>query len=280
VYASGTVYLAGDVVRPSPESVKRFLAVRRGAHPAPADEALSWHRICPSEDASDPNQPRNYVGAADRATLYPSTFSCRFAPATVTTASAALVGPNETVHEVGSAAAPSGKTLDRLLIDARALPPGQYLLQIYGLDKSGNNFNQTDKVYIDAELQASRVFSIVELFHEPPKLDEPGEPPLGDFRLYDKDANAGLRFREPEFRIYLLNRHTFWRYHFTKPPESETELGDLESVNGQFVTKRAMPLTRGVARVEFVGNKLLPNPPGGPVVPEADRVYSDIYVHT
>ena len=164
------------------------------------------------------------------------------------------------------------------------------MLKVNGRDQSGTDFNLTENVYIDAEVRASGAFSIVELFHEPGKPNERDEP-LGDFRLYDQVGESfAIRdwAREPEgeggFRIDLLNRHTFWRYHFPGP-ETATELGDLEPINSDdsksvFVTKRVMPLTRGVTRVEFTGGTLLPNPPSGPVVPEADRVYSDIYVRT
>ena len=129
---------------------------------------------------------------------------------------------------------------------------------------------QFENVYIDAGFSAVGVFAIVELFHEP------GEA-LGDFRLYDE--TAGFRLREPEFIVHLLNRHTYWRYHFPNPPAPETDLGDLEQIGDHFVTKRFMPLTRGVERVELGDDTLLPNPSGGPIVPEADRLYSDIYVH-
>jgi hypothetical protein len=284
VYASGTEYRAGDVVRTSPESLQCFVAVRSGALELPESD------LDDSPECKDPNWckigERNYVSSADLATLYPPTFSFPL-PSATTRASAELIESNDTVHEVGSATAPSGKTLDKLMIDARALPPGQYRLRVSGLEDSGNNFNESLSVYIDPALRASRVFSIVELFHEPVEPPEPSQAPLGPFRLYEP-VDDGFRLRaweaEPEgkreFRVYLLNRHTFWRYHFSDPPDPEADLGDLERVGDQFVTKRIMPLTRGVERVAFTGDALLPNPPGGPVVPEADRVYSDIYVHT
>ncbi len=261
VYAAGTVYRAGDVVRASDESVERFLAIRTGAHETPTNDDPNWLKI----------GRRNYVNTADRAALHSPIFTFRFPPDTVTMAFVDLVALDETVYQVGSTAAPAGETLEEFRIDARAVPPGQYLLQVNGLDISGNGFNHFENVYIDAELSAIGAFAIIELFHEP------GET-LGDFRLYDETAD--FRLREPEFMVHLLNRHTFWRYHFPDPPDHGTDLGDLEQVGDQFVTKRVMPLTRGVERVKFGGETLLPNPPGGPIVPEADRVYSDIYVHT
>jgi hypothetical protein len=292
VYTTGTVYRAGDVVRTSPDSTKRFLAVRAGTHPAPAGDDGTWLRIGPPDHASGdpPDKTRNYVGTTDLATLYPPIFSLPFSPATVTTASAELIGPEGSVQPIGAAAAPSGGTLDRLLVDARASATGQYRLRVIGRDTSGNDFDQSQNVYLDAQLRASGVFAIVELFHEPWKADDTHDP-LGDFRLYEQSED-GISLRdwaqepngERQFKVNLLNRHTFWRYHFGGF-QTITDFGDLEPMDGDdtnpvLVTKRVMPLTRGVARVEFAGGTLLPNPPGGPVVPEADRVYSDIYVQT
>jgi len=194
-----------------------------------------------------------------------------------TTASAELVAPNGTVQQVGSATAPEGETLKDLQLDAQGVPSGLYLLRLNGLDSSGSNFNLAQNVYIDADLPARGVFSIIELFYDPDEL-------LGEFHLYDEDN--GFTLREREFIVQFLNRHTFWRYHFSDPPDtsgSATDLGDLEPINDhidQFVTKHVKPLTRGVESVNFAGDTLLPNPPAGPIVPEADRVYSDIYIHT
>ncbi len=260
VYASGTIYRAGDIVRDSPASEERFLAIRTGALGTPDDDDPGWIQL----------GRRNYVNETDRLALHPPLFPFRFPPNTVTTAFIDLVAPDGTVHQVGSAVAPDGQTLEQFLIDARTLPVGRYLLQINGLDNSGGGFNHSEPVYIDAELSTLGVFAIIELFHEPGEV-------LGDFRLYDETTD--FRLREPEFFVHLLNRHTFWRYRFPTPPDAGTDLGDLEQVGDQFVTKRVMPLTRGVERVEFGDDRLLPNPSGGPIVPEADRVYSDIYVH-
>lgn len=260
VYAHGTIYRAGDVVRRSPAFEERFLAARTGALGAPAASDPNWVQL----------GRRNYLNMADRTALHPPIFPFRFPPNTATEAVIDLVAPDGTIHHVGSSVAPAGQTLEDFTIDARALPAGRYLLQVNGLDTSGTGFHHFKNVYIDAELSAIGPFAIIELFHEP------GET-LGDFRLYDEAA--GFRLREPEFFIHLLNRHTYWRYHFLNPPGAGTDLGDLEQVGDLFVTKRVMPLTRGVERVGLGGERLLPNPSGGPIVPEADRVYSDIYVH-
>ncbi len=259
VYANGTVYRAGDVVRASPAFEERFLAARTGAHGVPAAGDPNWVQL----------GRRNYVNAADRTALHPPIFPFRFSPNTAR-AFIDLVAPDGTTHPVGSPVAPAGQTLEEFTIDARALPAGRYLLQVNGLDTSDTGFNHFEHVYVDAELSAIGTFAIIELFHEP------GET-LSDFRFYDEAAD--FRLREPEFFVHLLNRHTFWRYRFPKPPDAGTDLGDLEQVGDQYVTKRVMPLTRGVERVEFGDERLLPNPSGGPIVPEADRVYSDIYVH-
>ena len=260
-YATSTVYRAGDVVRASAATTRSFLAVRSGTHAVPGPGDANWLQL----------GQRNYVNANDQALLRAPRFRFRFrSDDAVNMALVDLVAADGTTHELGDYRAPAGETLGEIMIDARAVSAGKYLLQINGVDTAHNGFNHSEDIYIDPAFPALGVFSIIELFHQP------GDA-LGDFRFYDEAADFELR--SPEFRVQLLNRHTYWRYHFPDPPDPTADLGDLERVGDQFVTKRAMPLTRGVERVEFgAASRLLPNPSNGPVIPEADRVYSDIHV--
>ena len=156
------------------------------------------------------------------------------------------------------------------LPNASRAAPGRYALSIQG-HAGATPFLHVEPVYIDSKIARGDVFIILELLHQPGEV-------LGDYRLYDEAA--GFALRQPEFTVQLLNRHTHWRYHFARPPEPGTDLGDLEDLAGQFVTRRAMPLTRSVEQVLFDVDKLLPNPSVDHIVPEADRVYSNVFIPT
>lgn len=264
VYDSGREYIAGDIVVGA--AGEHYLAVRAGTGETPAPGSANWLSI----------GQRNHVTSADSALVRPMVFSYDLPPENITEASVHLIALDGTTRELVDVKAKEGEVLEKLDIDARAATPGYYALVVEAREGTEVRFERCEKVYLDPELVSLGAFAVIEIFHVP------GET-LGDFRLYDE--SAGFELLEPDFVVHFLNRHTFWRYHFSKPLADGTDLADLEpSENGenQFVTKRVMPLTRGVERVEVgKGNgekRLLPNAPGGPIVPEPDRFYSDIYI--
>jgi hypothetical protein len=139
--------------------------------------------------------------------------------------------------------------------------------------------------YLDREFFAQSALAVIELFHQ-------SDNGLDDFRLYNEDEQQGVFLRDPapELLVRLLNRHTFWRYRFPETPTEESVLphpGDrLEPFPGQenwYVTKDAMPLTKGFQEVRFgtgAESVLLPNPSVSHIVPapQDGRVYSDVYL--
>ncbi|GJL83496.1 MAG: hypothetical protein DHS20C01_31300 [marine bacterium B5-7] len=262
-FAVGTTYRAGDVVRTSPSADARYLAVRSGQHSSPTEGDLNWHKL----------GQHNYVGGTDRVLLRPLVFLHHVPEGTTMLHRIELIARDGTVHEVEFAVTLSGQTIDEISIDASQIHSGRYTLKLHGANVEGNTFEHSEPIYLDPALPAEDIFAIVELFHLPDGL-------LGDFRLYDEAADFALR--QPEFIVRLLNRHTYWRYRFRVAPDPGTELGDLEKVGEQYVTRRVMPLTLGFQKI-VIGNDVtetwLPNPSVDHIVPEDDRVYSDIHIH-
>lgn len=256
VYAAGADYAAGDVVRPAPAASARFLSVRAGAHGAPAGGAAAWLELA----------ARNYLGDRDRVSLRAPRFEIPLAPG-LSSARAEVVAGDGSVHEVGSSQAAVGQELSAIHVDTGDLPPARYTLNVR--DAESDALVQSEILYIDPELVDAGIFAVIEIAHVPGGT-------LGDYRLYDEAA--GHRLRSPQFVFRLLNRHTYWRYRFSEAPAPGTDLGDLEEIAGQFVTRNAMPLTSSVQSVAFDDDKLLPNPTVRHIIPESDRVYSDVQV--
>ncbi len=256
-YETGTKYIAGDIVRPGEASNSRYIAVT--SHTAPATGMQHWLRV----------GDRNYVNSTDKVRLYPRVFPFTFPDDTVAEAKVSFLPFDGDRYELKPIKAGPGQTLSTVSVDASSVPAGRYDLRVEAIDGSG--FNYAESVYLDSELAAQDAFAIIELFHVA------GEA-LGPFRFYDEASD--FRLREPQYQIQLLNRYTFWRYSFPDPVPDGTDLRDLEKAGDRYVTTRIMPLTRGVERIEFAKeDTFLPNPPGGPITVESDRVYSDVHLH-
>ncbi len=258
LYDAGHNYRPGDLARVSGHP-QRFLATQEGAHAEPSPGA-------------DPNwvelSSRNYLSESDRISLRPAVFEFELPTDTATHAWIDLISENGTIHQVGQAIAGPGAVIPSVSVSAEQIPSGLYLLQVNGLD-GGGYFNHFEPTYIDSELATKRVFAVVEIAHDPAS-------PLGDYRLFEDTTDFELR--HPEYQIHLLNRHTYWRYQFVTPRASDVVLVDIEKVDGEYVTRVAMPLTRGLERVRLTGEQLLPNPSVDRITPSANRVYSDIYI--
>ncbi len=252
-YAAGTSYAAGDVVQ---AVAGLFLAVRSGAHPVPAADDANWLKLAAS----------NYVSESDHVTLRSPVFSFQPPVEMVTIDAIQITGQDGTPVDLEVPVASPGKAFP---IDASGFAAGQYTLVVRGRDGSSNPVDEfSEKIYLDAQLPKKNVVAIFELFHLPGEV-------LGPFRLYD-EANS-FKLLQPEFMVRLLNRHTYWRYRFRVKPTGA--LGDLEQVDDQFVTKKAMPLTRAVQKVELGGGWQLPNAAVDQIVPGVDRIYSEVHVH-
>ncbi len=248
-FQSNTMYLAGDVVQHEGDV---FLSLRNGNHVAPTN-ADSWRRL----------GQRSYLSQADEVLLVPRVFMIQ---------PSILLFAVEKIRCIDQ----SGSAVDIKLmnfspgqpmrIDASQCTSGLYNLEIQGKDDTGIPITTTDKIYVDNELARRNTLVVVELFHVP------GDA-LGEYRLYDE--STGFALRQPRFLARLLNRYTFWRYRFRTPPL----LGDLGDLDADFVTKKAMPLSQEVQQVKLGTDHavLLPNPHVDSIVPEPDRIYSNVF---
>ena len=253
-YESDTEYLVGDVVQ---NAAGKFLAIRSGTHPAPTgtDTDANWFAL----------GEHSYATEMDYVKLRFPAFSFQPRLAMEAIDSIRAIDQDGTAVDLDVPAHSRGRPI---LIDASRLPAGQYQLIMAGRDSGDNPIEHSERIYLDPELPKQQVAAIVELFHLP------GED-LGDYRFYED--TTGFELRSPTYLIRLLNRHTFWRYQFRVPPEDD--LGDLEKVNGHFLTKKVMPLTRDYQQVKLGGGELLPNASADRIVPEDDRVFSEVHVH-
>jgi hypothetical protein len=279
-FSAGADYRAGDLVRTRVPVEATYLAVRAGTLAAPApDGDASWQKLA----------SHNYLGGADRVAIRRPSFALQV-PSSADIERVELVGLDGTHFGTKITGEAQRQNQKELFVDAGQTPPGRYTLRLSG-HGGDNGLPIVPPLYLDAELAAQRVFAIIELFHAP-------NADLGDFRLYDQDQATGIILRDPAptFFLRLLNRHTFWRYRFPERPSDESPTaqpagedsapvpGDhLEKVPGKnwYVTKKAMPLTSGFQEVQFNSTMeapLLPNPSIRHIVPEADRVYSDIHL--
>ena len=239
-YVADKSYFAGDIVRKDDQGTPTtYLSDQDGKHSEPSD-ASPWIKLLHANYLSDSDN----LPVFEFATLAdPKVSSIKFTA--LDPPSYERVFPAKSFHEI-----------------VGAVSPGRYGLETQTID----NVTSTRQAYVDPGLLGKNTFAVLEIFHIP------GDS-LGEFRLYDESANHSLK--QPTFMVRLLNRHTFWRYHFNVPPDANG--GDLDS---KFVTKKAMPLTRGMQKIHN-GNsaKLLPNPTTDQVFPEENRIFSDVHVH-
>jgi hypothetical protein len=264
VFTADKSYRMGDVVRAEPPSDIRYLAISAGINNSPAGEGDdNWHRIGKG----------NFVGEKDSVVIRSPMFSYPLPPNTIID-DVRLVALDGAVNQIEFTARSSHRQME-ISIDASKLPSGRYILKMTGRDAESNDLSISNPIYLDPQFSTNDIFLIIELFHTP------GEQP-GKFHLYNEKENYALR--QPEFIVRLLNRHTYWRYRFRTQLKADFKPGEqFEKVNGNYVTRHAMPLTRGIQKIvigEGEGAMLLPNPSVNYIFPEQDRVYSDIHIHT
>ena len=99
---------------------------------------------------------------------------------------------------------------------------------------------------------------------------------LAAYRL----LGAANELLEPFYLIHFLNRYTFWRYRFATAPDNAPNPIDFDDVDAplQYVTRAPLPLTKSFIELDDDEGKPLPNPTGGLVKPEEDRVFSEVYM--
>jgi hypothetical protein len=274
-FVPGVEYSAGDVVRTESSIDATFLAVRFGEHAAPpAGGDSNWLKL----------GSHTYVSGSDRIPLR-SSLSSILLPLGADVRKVELVALDGKAYQAEIIARVEKMEQQKVQvhIDVRHVPAGRYNVRVTGIAEE--SVQPTGPFYLDRGFPTQSALAVVELFHETGNG-------LDDFSLYNETVDQGVFLRDPapEFFVRLLNRHTFWRYRFPDNPLREGMLahpGDhLEPFPEQatwYVTKEAMPLTRGFQEVRF-GNGaeslLLPNPSVNHIlpVPQDGCVYSDVYV--
>lgn len=266
-YAIDVEYLPGAVVKTNEASKDRFLAtlVDKGIATPPNDSGNTWRKV----------GKHNYVGRNDAYPLLAPIHTLKINKNNVASAITKLTSWDGNTFDLEEYKTQDGDTLSEITVNTENVTPGLYTLKGEGKDSGGSDAWQfSERVYIDAELAGQDVVAVVEIEHTS------NDAALDQFRLY-REVNGRLILRSPEFRMQLLNQHTFWRFHFAKPPADGADLGDLEKVDDEYISKKAMPLTRGLQDIGVGSdtNKTnLPNPDVGRIAPTSARLYSDVYV--
>lgn len=141
---------------------------------------------------------------------------------------------------------------------------------VYTLEVSGNNgYARTYTVYLNDQLYKPGTFGVLDLVLRPAD---------NTFRLLDDDGF--LVDDSPVFELRFLSRTTYWKYYFQQkePAGVDAAWNDLPVPPGMrrvIISKQPYSLMHAYREISYASINL-PNPDGGQLSREDDKICSDI----